>query len=131
MCMPPDFHELRITVNNWERWGKDDEIGTINLITPQVVARAATCVRTGKTFPLGLPLSGTGPQIGAVPGRVNPLRTMPAINEPVTGDPDRFCYSDDVVVMGLQAATHWDSLAHVSYAGRLYNGVSPAEIGTA
>ena len=30
--------------------------------------------------------------------------------------------------MGMQSATHWDGLAHVSYDGRLYNGVDPASI---
>lgn len=47
---------------------------------------------------------------------------MLAINFPMTGDPSQFCTSDDIVTMGLQAGTHWDSLAHVSYDNRLYNG---------
>jgi kynurenine formamidase len=122
MPLPPEFHELARQVNNWGRWGPDDEIGTINLITPEVVRRGAACVETGKVFALGLPLSDDGPQIGAIKGRINPLKTMVAINAPLTGDPSEFCTSDDVVVMGLQAATHWDSLAHVTYDGRLYNG---------
>ena len=57
-----------------------------------------------------------------MPGRLNPTRTMVQLNTALTGDPSDFCTSDDMVVMGLQAATHWDGLAHVSYAGRLYNG---------
>ena len=44
-----------------------------------------------------------------------------AINTPYAGDVDNFCCSDDIVTMGLQASTHWDSLAHVSYGGLLYN----------
>ena len=123
MPMPPEFHELAKKVNNWGRWGPDDEIGTINLITPDVRRAAAGCVKTGKAFSLALPLSQTeGIQTGAIPGRVNPLRTMVAINTPMLGDPAAFCTSDDVVVMGLQAGTHWDGLGHVSYDGRLYNG---------
>src|SRR5688572_29569359 len=47
---------------------------------------------------------------------------MIAINDPIFGDPDGIASSDDVVVMGLQAATHWDALAHVSYGGHIYNG---------
>jgi len=129
--MPEDFLELARKVNNWGRWGDDDEIGTLNLITADVVRQAATCVRRGEAFPLAVPLSLDGPQTGAVPGRINPLRTMVAINEPLTGDPTQFCSSDDVVVMGLQAGTHWDSLAHVSYDGRLYNGFPPASVSAA
>ena len=42
---------------------------------------------------------------------------MVAINTAYTGDPDDFCSSDDTITMGLQACTHWDALAHVSYDG--------------
>jgi kynurenine formamidase len=122
MPMPPEFHELAARVNNWGRWGADDEIGTINLITPEVVRSGAAAVRTGKTFSLALPLGPDGPQIGMIPGRINPLRTMLMINQPAMGDPEGFCTSDDVVTMGLQCATHWDSLAHATYNDRLYNG---------
>ena len=128
MPAPDAFRALAAQVNNWGRWGDDDEIGTINLVTPDVVQRAAACVRTGKTFSLAIPLSEDGPQIGFVKGRVNPTRTMIMINEPAFGDPTMFCSSDDVVTMGLQAATHWDSLVHVTYDGRLYNGNPPATI---
>jgi hypothetical protein len=35
----PSFHNFKGCA--WEVWGKDDELGTINLLTPEVVARAA------------------------------------------------------------------------------------------
>lgn len=126
MSLPPEFHELARKVNNWGRWGDADELGTLNFITDDAVRRAAQSVRHGKRFPLGLPLDQNSPQIGAVPGRVNPLRTMVSINASFTGDPSEVCFSDDVVVMGLQAATHWDALAHVTYDGRMWNGL-PAD----
>lgn len=128
MALPQEFHDLAKRVNNWGRWGDDDEIGTLNLITPDAVKRASACVRMGKAFSLAMPLSLDGPQMGAMPGRVNPLRTMVSINTPYSGDPSEFCFSDDVVFMALQAATHWDALAHVSYDGRLYNGFPAASI---
>ena len=37
-------------------------------------------------------------------------------------DPDGPRYADDVIMMPLQCATQWDSLAHVHYGGQLYNG---------
>ncbi len=127
MALPDDVKELAAEVRNWGRWGADDEIGTINLITDEVVRDAAALVTTGKRFALGLPLDQAGPQIGAIPGRTNPLRTMLMINTPLTGDPSNFCTSDDTVTMGIQACTHWDGLGHVSYDGNLYNGV-PASV---
>jgi kynurenine formamidase len=121
MPLTAEFHELASKVNNWGRWGVDDELGTLNLLTPDVVRRAAQLVRRGKVFSLALPLGPDGPQIGLIPGRINPLRTMLVVNRPAF-EPDGFCTSDDVVVMGLQAGTHWDSLAHASYHDRIYNG---------
>jgi len=120
VARPPEFDELRRKVRNWGRWGEDDELGTLNLITDEVVRRGAASVRTGKRFSLAVPLSEDGPQTGAIEGRVNPQRTMVAVNRPLgRAGPD---FSDDAVTMGLQAATHWDALAHVSFEGRIYNG---------
>ncbi|MGZ4140132.1 MAG: cyclase family protein, partial [Actinomycetota bacterium] len=127
MALPPEFHELAKKVNNWGRWGPDDERGTLNLITADVVRRGLACARTGKRFSLAIPLSEDGPQTGAIPGRTNPQHTVTAVNHPLV-DPSGHSYSDDVVSMGLQAATHWDSLAHVSYDGRLWNGFGAASV---
>ena len=47
---------------------------------------------------------------------------MIQLNTPVIGDPTLFCTSDDVVTMGLQAATHWDGLCHASWNGKNLRG---------
>jgi len=39
--------EIARRVSNWGRWGADDERGTVNFITPDVVCRAAAYVRRG------------------------------------------------------------------------------------
>ncbi|MFE3648447.1 MULTISPECIES: cyclase family protein [unclassified Streptomyces] len=129
MPLPQEFHDIARRVNNWGRWGPDDEIGTLNLITPEVVRAAAATVRSGRRVPLALPLQQNGVQTGMIPGRVNPLHTMVAINQEIFG-PGTVATSDDTVTMGLQAATHWDGLTHVSHSGRLYND-RPADAVTA
>ncbi|PNG16805.1 cyclase family protein [Streptomyces cahuitamycinicus] len=129
MSLPDAFHDIAKRVNNWGRWGSDDEIGTLNLITDEVVRQAAATVRTGRRVPLALPLQQDGVQTGMIPGRVNPLHAMVQINQEIFG-PGTVACSDDVVTMGLQAATHWDALPHVSHSGRLYNG-RPAHTVTA
>jgi kynurenine formamidase len=116
------FHELAARVSNWGRWGDADELGTLNLLDGDAVRRGVACVRTGHRFSLAVRLDQHSPQIGSIPGRINPLRTMIALNTPLTGEADGFCTSDDVVTMGVQAGTHWDALSHVSYSGFLYNG---------
>src|SRR6516162_10203571 len=90
-------------VSNWGCWGKEDERGTLNLITPNVVRQAAACVRTGRVFSLGLALGPEGPQSGTVVGRFNPQHYMTAIGAPF-GAPGGFHYSDDVICMPLQCA---------------------------
>lgn len=122
-----EFSRLAAAVNNWGRWGRDDERGTLNHITPNAVRAAAALVRDGRSLPLAYPLSEDGPQLGFVKGRTNPERTMVALGEPL-GDPHGVRFNDDAVTMGLQAATHWDALAHVSYQGRLYNGFDPSSV---
>ncbi|MFD9815481.1 cyclase family protein [Streptomyces sp. NPDC059080] len=129
MPLPQEFHDLARQVNNWGRWGPDDEIGTLNLITEETVRAAADCVRSGHRVPLALPLRHDGVQTGAIPGRINPLHTMTAVNQELFG-PGTVATSDDAVTMGLQAGTHWDGLTHVSHSGRLYNG-RPADAVTA
>lgn len=129
MSLPAAFHEIAKRVNNWGRWGPDDELGTLNLITDEVVREAAATVRTGRRVPLALPLRQDGVQTGMIPGRVNPLHVMVQINQELFG-PGTVACSDDAVTMGLQAATHWDALPHVSHSGRLYNG-RPAHTVTA
>ncbi|HZP40732.1 MAG TPA: cyclase family protein [Candidatus Binatia bacterium] len=121
------FEALARRVSNWGRWGADDERGTTNFITPDVVRRAAACVRRGAVFSLGLPLGADGPQIGQG-GRVNPLHVMTATEGRLGADPDGPRYADDIIVMPLQCATQWDSLAHVHYGGKLYNGFPSATV---
>ena len=50
--------ELARKVSNWGRWGADDERGTVNFITPDVVRRAAACVRRGQVFSASASRSG-------------------------------------------------------------------------
>ena len=79
-----EFEALAAKVSNWGRWGADDELGTINPITPDVVRRGAACVKTGRSLSLALPLSeAEGIQSGFIPGRVNPLRAMTQLNVPM------------------------------------------------
>ncbi|MEU1850428.1 cyclase family protein [Streptomyces sp. NPDC019990] len=121
MSLPDAFHDIAQRVNNWGRWGADDELGTLNLITDEVVREAAATVRAGRRVPLALPLRRDGVQTGMIPGRIDPLHVMVQINQELFG-PGTVACSDDAVTMGLQAATHWDALPHVSHSGRIYNG---------
>lgn len=128
MALPDHLQQLAAKVSNWGRWGPDDQRGTLNLIDEAARLRGVAAVRRGAVFSLAIPFDEDGPQTGSLPGRDNPSRTMSMINTSLTGDPDDFCTSDDAVSMGVQAATHWDALAHVSYGGKLYNGFESSDV---
>ena len=99
MALSERFIEISARVRNWGRWGDDDELGTLNLITQETVRAGGDCIRTGKTFALAVPLEADGIQVGFIPGRDNPPRTMIALNDPLepSVDPDVFHTSDDSV----------------------------------
>ncbi len=128
MALTNHLRALAADVSNWGRWGDDDELGTLNLIDAAAVARGVAAARTGARIPLAIRMDANGPQLGNVPGRTNPLHTMVAINQTYTGDETDACFNDDTIAMGLQAATHWDALGHVSYDGFLYNGFPASSV---
>jgi kynurenine formamidase len=125
---------LAARVSNWGRWGPEDQIGTLNLIDAAARLRGTAAVQDGAAFALGLPLSADeGIQMGFVPGRVNPSRTMISVNDHLGREPGWIAFSEDVVTMALQCATHWDGLAHVSYGAGpegplLYNGYPASSV---
>jgi kynurenine formamidase len=120
-----DFRTIGKRVSNWGRWGPDDERGTINLITPEIIVAASRLVRAGRVFDLGIPFDSKGPQPGG--GRINPIRLMSETGaDQVT--PGAFRFADDYVFMALQSGTQWDALAHVYYDDQLYNGFDATDV---
>jgi kynurenine formamidase len=120
--------ELARKYRNWGRWGADDELGTLNFITPQKVVEAARLVRRGKVISLAIPFDSNGPQTG-FGGRINPLHYMLQDGGDVAGGAQDFVpglrWCDDAVTMPLQCATQWDALAHIYFDGKMYNDRGP------
>ncbi len=110
----------------WGRWGPDDELGTLNNVTPEAIVAAAKLIRKGKTFGLACDFNSDGPQrTGIGSKRFNPVHTMfrSGVDAAVTLDQDMpIRGSDDMVAMPLQCSTQWDSLAHIFYHDKMWNG---------
>ncbi len=110
---------------NWGTWGPEDEVGTLNYITPDVIRRSAQMVRRGVTFSLAIPFDNTGPQINQ-PRRFNPIHRMiltgPDFTTGAVTRPGGVGFADDMVIMALQCATQWDALSHCFLDNQLYNG---------
>jgi hypothetical protein len=112
-------------LSNWGRWGKTDQIGTLNHVTPEHIVKAAGLIKTGKVFALGIPLDRDGPQNGLFGGRFNPIHQMLATGtDAVAGQQDwnKIRYADDTLMLCVQGATHWDALGHLFYEDKAYNG---------
>lgn len=107
------------TPNNWGRWGDDDQRGTANLLTPELVAAAAALVRTGKQFGLGMPIAARGPRPG---GRPLPIHLWAAAAGDGVLNMGPANGSDDWIVMALQGTTQLDGLGHVGGKDSMYNG---------
>lgn len=118
--MTDRFEALAEKVRNWGRWGDEDQRGTINHITPEVLQRASAAATAGKLFSLGLNFDKDGPQTNV--RRLNPQLFVTDLFTPLNPAKPNAMYSDDVIVMPLQAATQWDALGHVHYGAALWGG---------
>lgn len=116
---------------NWGKWGADDELGSMNFVTPERRVEAAGLVRKGKVFSLALPLDSEGPMNGSF-GRSNPLHVMLQDGgDIVSGAQDHLNglrYTDDAAYIVLQSSTQWDALSHIYFDGQMYNGHGPEQV---
>src|SRR5580692_10103145 len=111
---------LHQTLSNSGRWGEDDQLGALNLITPEVTAAAAATVRTGRPVSCARPLD-------TVSSADNPS----PVAHHMTGTATEGWGADYFALAPHGFATsHLDALCHVFHEGHLYNGY-PAETVTA
>jgi kynurenine formamidase len=130
-----DVRSLQQRYSNWSRWGADDQVGTLNFVGPEQVRAAAGSIRSGKRISMALPFGADGPQTGR---RFNPIHLMirdgadvmngTAVRDFYGGRDRHFRGTDDVIIMPLQSGTQWDSLAHVVFEEKIYNGYSAADV---
>jgi kynurenine formamidase len=120
MTTDEEVDALARELSNWGRWGADDELGTLNLITEYNRVVAGACVRTGTVHSLALELRGDLPQ-PAGSGRPNAQHVMTATGIDAAAQDDTVGYADDTLSIAVHGATHWDALAHVFHRGFMYN----------
>jgi kynurenine formamidase len=117
-----DWRDGMTAPSNWGRWGADDQRGTLNLLGPDEVVRAAAVVKRGKVYSLGLDLSPEAPR--------TPTRNALWHRATKTERPGpAMSAADDLILMHTHTATHLDALCHIWLDGQLYNGFPSAEVG--
>ncbi len=112
--------------NNWGRWGAEDERGSLNLLTPEVVKAATASITTGRVYSLGIPIQGHG--VPLMDYRGTPMR-LTLQDSTDDGIYEMYgCHTgtgahEDVLVMASHTTSHMDALVHVYGDYKHYNGV--------
>ena len=100
-------------LSNWGRWGDDDELGTLNLITPEKRLEAIGLARTGTSVSLSHNYLKEQAEDATSPFG----HEMLGVDRPGPFRSDRY----SIAYHGY-AHSHMDSLCHMMHDGRMYNG---------
>ena len=102
------------------KWGPNDEIGAANYMTPELVLKAASLIKTGKTYALGIPVDTKTP---AYPPRTFKLTVVQPgqAGSPGLG-PTKTTYNDDIIDTWVGIGSQLDGLGHIGVEHVYYNG---------
>ena len=110
------FDRWKTELSNWGRWGKDDEKGTLNLITPAKRKQAAALVKEG----VAISLARNADTETAVDNNSPYEQVMRPVGKSSSGDRISVSFHG-------YAHTHLDGLGHHFIDGKLYNGFARDE----
>lgn len=100
-------------------YGAEDEIGAANLITPDTVLKAVKLVRTGKTYPLAVPIDKTLPAFRHRSFHLTNVQPGEAGGE--TTGPNKFTFNDELVVGWTGVGTQLNGIGHIGIDNVYYN----------
>ena len=116
-----DVDQWMEELSNWGRWGPDDQLGALNLITPEKRVQAAALVQEG--FTVSLSRDATKEKSIDNSSPYEHVMTMTGV------EPDsKFAVDTLSVLFHGYAHTHLDALCHMFYRGKMYNGYSQEEV---
>jgi len=100
----------------WGMYGKDDQLGTLNLLTPQHVLDGVKLVRKGAVFPLNWKLEMAHPFFGRAPMEHKIIQRRETVFDDVYNN------------FNTQSSSQWDGLTHFGSSFGFYNGVQKDQI---
>ena len=114
-----DFEAMFESVKNWGRWGREDERGTMNYITPEHISKSAGLVRSGRTVSMAIPINTV-----AGPDNPHPAIHYMTQNHDINIGTSKLGFAMDFLGMECHGDchTHIDALCHIAYGGLLYGG---------
>jgi kynurenine formamidase len=101
-------------------YGAADEIGAANLVTPESVLKAATLVKTGKTYPLAVPIDKNLPAFRHRSFHLT--NVQPSEAGGATMGPNKFTFNDELVVGWTGVGTQLNGIGHIGINNVYYNG---------
>jgi kynurenine formamidase len=113
-----DFDRMMTELSNWGRWGKDDQKGTVNLITAAKRKDAVSLVREGITISLAHN-QDTQKSLDNPTPLVHVMDRYGVVDQPEVG------FAMDTYTMTYHGTfySHMDALSHICYEGKMYNGL--------
>jgi kynurenine formamidase len=119
--------ELASRLCNWGRWRPDDGLGLLNLVDEGKRLEASAAIRSGVAISLSFELQPDLPQVPGS-GRLNPQHVMTELPTATAFESGESVFADDMLMMAVHAATHWDALSHCFHGGAMYGGISAYEV---
>jgi kynurenine formamidase len=111
-----EFDQLFQQVKNWGRWGADDQLGSVNLITAAKRKQALSLAKTGQTVSLV-----HNPLTDKADDNTSPFEHT--MNPGFTTDTYKVAYHG-------YSHSHMDALCHILYKEQTYNGYARAVVNT-
>lgn len=107
--------------NAWGRWGDSDELGTLNLLTPDTTALAAKEIKDGVRVSVDWELDSMSP----------PCFGRSFLEHTITQKGER-TVNDDTLTFNTQSSSQWDGLRHYGYQKEklYYNGLTQEDVTT-
>ncbi|MBX6190314.1 cyclase family protein [Pseudomonas aeruginosa] len=109
-------------------YGPDDEIGAANLLTPEVAMQAVQLVKTGKTYPLAVPVDKNLPAFRHRSFHL--YNTQPGEQAGQSLGPNKFTFNDELVNAWTGVGTQLNGIGHIGIDNRYYNGNKAADFVT-
>lgn len=112
-------------ISNWGKWGPDDEVGSLNYLTPDKIVAASRLIKTGKVFTLQAPMTQDSNE-PLWPGRSPSIRfNVKDASGYLVGRkpaPGGYKSADDWIALFTHGTTHMDSLVHTWHGNQVWNG---------
>ena len=114
-----DVERWMTELSNWGRWGKDDQLGAMNLITDKTRKEAATLVRSGVSVSLARRAETKSAADNSAP-----------FGHKMLERPAGSAYWSDAFQVAYHGYghTHMDALCHIVHQGKMFNGVPESAV---